>query len=283
MATNYDGQAVTWELGGGTSRRAFISGGLQPSNAGLVIGLPRAAGVVRRDRTGLPRARVQDAVYATYVGTVGVGPGQFGGIWNVGDARMLIVAINLVGPDADAFMPLLSYRGEVLYLDDAQARLPLSLAPGEAILVGGNFYATAVGTYRAALAIGANAANGSSFTVNLIGQADQDNRPPPIGSIVGPQNFGGVAPGGSVDRQFLITCDSVTPLVVRRMTIGDPFLIFDRFTDFPPQPQTYQIESGQSWQIRLTFHPQAAGQFHTVFTVETNGRQLTMDLYGEAG
>jgi hypothetical protein len=223
--SHYDGAQVQWEVGGGISTIPPITGG---AGAGedkhVVIAWPTFGAVLRKAVFASSQLMIQHLRFTGSVGFVASIPRQFGAIHNVGNIPTLITSLQRVGPHPGEFDIRLEYRGVVFSMFDLPGRVPLILAPGETLLIGGRFFPQAEAgpndpPRSVFLDFQTNNLQTPVARVEVVGRTEPQN---PVGALVPPAiNFGYVplTTGDSADTQ---RADRVFRAVAAACAIAGP-------------------------------------------------------------
>lgn len=296
--TDYAGESVAWAIGGGISTSPWISGGPGASGDGhLVTGLATTGAVVRKRAVATPRLTVQELRFTGWVGLLAP-PSQVGAI-RTGNRPLLITGVNwAAAPGPDEYTLFLTLGNEVLGLGDFAARLPVQLAAGEALLIGGLFEPLAEYTPRnpstTSLDFQTNHPDTPTVRVPIIGVTEAQ-RPQAVPWPPGLMLTASVN-GPAQTRSVSLRSTGSTPLRVDSLAIEDETQGFSACAirsaapsggpaNCEPLPlgrnRTYQINPGNQWIIRVSFLPIAVGPLRTRLVAQTNAGEQTWSLVGE--
>jgi hypothetical protein len=296
----YDGTQIVWQIGYGASTQSSPG----DPDEGHLIRTTAAFGAIQSRASRLAEdIRVRDAIFRARPGTVALAPEHFGAVVNAGERPLVLTGVAIDGPAASDFDVVVgrvnlaalgglststSLRGaRVFTIGSFYDHVPVRLAPGEALVVGGRVLPREGGVRRARLVFSTNARRVPAVEIALRNHPSAER---PAASLVpGALDFRNVQLGAQRTRSALITSDGLTPLLVYTVSVQAPDAGFAVGINPMASPGAFeiidssgrtvwQVGSGSSLLLEASFRPRSVGRASARLVVETDAGTLHTTL-----
>ncbi len=294
LGDDYDGQTVTWKAAAGISTQPLITGGagffFSPAETfGIAFPFPVFGALSRRQLVPRMQVAVHDMVFEGHMDTISSMPTQFGVVHNLGNLPLILASFRQQGPEYASFAFRFSQRGV-----SSLPSMPLVLAVGESLVIGGIFYPSEPplqgAIFRARLDFETNI--GQSIQVLVTGTVTASS---PSGMFIGEALDFGIVNLRSQRRMpthnALLFSNGESPLVLQPVTIayntsdGGSFvprvitpLAGNRI---PPPGARYQLDSGDTMLIEIAIAPIAVGIIDASLIFQSNAGPISTRILAQ--
>jgi hypothetical protein len=269
QGVHYDGEVLDWQLGAGVQTLPPV--GNQDEHHS-VLGWPQFVGVRPKSGFAAPRIETQDLEFnGAAAGVTTPAADVLGAVRNTGDTAALITGVSkgqfAVDPEFDYFFAL---GNQLFDLNRLQQNLPLTLRPGQILLISARFTPGAADPpmHTGVLNFTSNAGR---FRVLARGRVIAAN---PQGQWNPRQlNFRLTPTGETPTLAAALESTGTTPLVVRSLRVADPNAGFSFVLG------RQGVIDGLL--VLVTFNPDAGrGRAQTNLIAETNAGDIVLPLTG---